>query len=328
MEHLKNVFSSMKTKNGQPLRPLTIHNYMKKLDKMAIMMTGKPFTTSSIGWMNNSKAIIDKLNSSGLKSLKDYITPIVKYLKLQNVDNKIIESYAKYMNDSKASEDHQRKDNLANHKEIKNAMTIDDILAKLKNFDIYDSGEIDAMKLVHKLIVSLYFQNDLIARNNYFNMKIANANKKNSDLNHNFNYVLVTANKDPKTFVMCNYKTSSTYGCQRFPITNPELKQLLKLYITEFEKNNGDFLFVDKNGEPFKSNNFNDLILQSMKAVLGKPINIDLIRKIWITTFMKDGLKSENEKEAFARRLLHSAEKQKEYVKVNLFDDDKKQKQK
>jgi hypothetical protein len=138
----------------------------------------------------------------------------------------------------------------------------------------------------------------------------------------------VTANKDPKTFVMCNYKISSTYGCQRFPITNPELKQLLKLYITEFEKNNGDFLFVDKNGEPFKSNNFNDLILQSMKAVLGKPINIDLIRKIWITTFMKDGLKSENEKEAFARRLLHSAEKQKEYVKVNLFDDDKKQKQK
>ena len=122
---------------------------------------------------------------------------------------------------------------------------------------------------------------------------------------------------------MLNYKTSTTYGIQKFPIKNTTLINTLEDYLNEFNKQPGDLLFEDKKGNEFRPTTFIDMLQNAMNDVLGKPINIGLIRKIHITEFMKEGLKSENEKEEFARRLLHSVSKQKEYVKVNLFKEDR-----
>jgi hypothetical protein len=122
---------------------------------------------------------------------------------------------------------------------------------------------------------------------------------------------------------MLNYKTSPTYGIQKFNITNKRLIDLLTEYINVFNKSPGDFLF-DNNKNEYTSNGFNKVLLNAMLNVLNKPINIDLIRKIHITEFMRhnNGLVSENNKKDFARRFLHGVEKQKEYMKVDLFDNE------
>lgn len=322
MEKLKEIFLSMNTMTGKSLKPLTINNYIKKINKVAQIVTGKDYD-GSIAWMKQPEKVISKLKESNLKSLKDYLSPIVRLLRHNEVDEDIIKRYNENMIEAKEAEDSVRKENKATKKEQENAMTLEEIQQKLDKFSIFDSSKnIDYKKLVQKLIVLLYFNNELIARNNYYNMKIANANKKNRDLNANYNYLFVEGDM-PKSFVMVNYKTSGTYGIQKFPITNTELKKTLKLYLDVTNKKAGDLLFTNEKEKEIPPSTFQDMIASSMKAVLGKPINIDLVRKIHITSFYKDGLKSENEIEAFSHRLLHSKNKQTDYRKVDLFKDDR-----
>jgi len=324
MEELKKIFASIKTKDGKLLRPLTLINYVGKINKLSQIVNGKEYDGNT-KWMLNPKNVLEKLNETNLKSQKDYISPVVKLLKHLKVDEDIIKKYNVDMTKLKGDEDSIRKDNLASNKEKTNAMRLSEINKKIDEYTIKDKdGKLDDTRMIYKLIVCLYFKNELIARNNYYNMKIANINKKNRDLNPNYNYLMIKDGK-PVQFVMLNYKTSSTYGLQKFSILDNTLKTILELYLTEFKKKPGDLLFEMNNGHEFKMSNFNDLILQSMEKVLGKPINIDLVRKIFITEFMSSGLKSENEKEKFAKRLLHSANVQKEYMKVNLFNESSKE---
>jgi hypothetical protein len=316
MDDLRKIFQNMPSKAGEPLKPLTINNYIKKFNKVNEIMTGHEFD-GDLSWISQPERVLSKLRESGLKSLKDYISPIVRLLRLKNGNEDIIKRYNDEMTDFKSKEDHVRKENKASEKEKTNAMELADIYDKIKNYKI-DIEKPDIKKITYKLIVCLYFCNDLIARNDYYKMKIASSNKKNKDLNEKYNYLFVDGN-NPKSIVMVNYKTSGTYGIQKYPITNPELKHVLTLYLNITNKKAGDFLFTTNDNLEYRPTTFNDLILRSMKEVLGKPINIDLIRKIHITTFYRDGLHSENEIESFSRRLLHSKEKGTEYKKVDLF---------
>ena len=320
MEELKKIFINMTSKNGAKLKPLTINNYLKKLEKMNIMMTGRMYDGND-KWMMEPEKVIKKLKDSGLKSLKDYISPIVRYLKHKEADEAIIKKYNEVMTDLKDKEDHIRKDNKATEKEKANAMQLEEIAAKIKKYDVLTNGKVDEKKLLYKVITCLYFCNELIARNNYYTMKIANANKRNKDLNPNYNYLLVDGTT-PKSFVMLNYKTSGTYGLQKFQITNKELRDILKLYLEYNEKKPGDVLFTNSQGAEYRPSTFLDLIGKSTLEVLGRRMNVDLIRKIHITSFYmsNNGLHSENEIEAFAKRLLHNKDKSVEYKKIDLFE--------
>jgi hypothetical protein len=311
----------MKTRTGQSLRPLTVNNYTTKINKLSQIVNGTNYDGNN-NWMLKPENVLDKLRATHLKSQKDYISPVVKLLHHLKVDENIIKRYSSDMSELKSAEDSLRKDNKASEKEKENAMPLKDINKAIEMYSIKDSnGKIDDNKLICKLIVCLYFKNELIARNNYYNMKIATTTKKQKDLNPKFNYLIVSKDMKPLQFVMLNYKTSQKYGIQKFNILDDTLKKLLELYLNEWKRQPGEFLFVMSNGNEFKSSNFSNLIEQCMQKVLGKPINIDLIRKIHITEFMRKGLKSENEKIAFARRLQHSANVQKEYTKVDLFED-------
>jgi len=321
MEQLTTIFQGMKTRTGQSLRPLTVNNYTTKINKLSQIVNGTNYDGNN-NWMLKPENVLDKLRATHLKSQKDYISPVVKLLHHLKVDENIIKRYSSDMSELKSAEDSLRKDNKASEKEKENAMPLKDINKAIEMYSIKDSnGKIDDNKLICKLIVCLYFKNELIARNNYYNMKIATTTKKQKDLNPKFNYLIVSKDMKPLQFVMLNYKTSQKYGIQKFNILDDTLKKLLELYLNEWKRQPGEFLFVMSNGNEFKSSNFSNLIEQCMQKVLGKPINIDLIRKIHITEFMRKGLKSENEKIAFARRLQHSANVQKEYTKVDLFED-------
>lgn len=322
LEKLKNTFARIKTKNGEPLSKQTITNYTNKINKLSIMMLGHGYNGDN-KFLLKPEPIIKKLNESGLKSQKDYLSPIVKLLDYLGGNDKQIKQINNNMVQYKEAEDDKRKDNKSSTKEKQNALPLSTIKKKLVEYNYTTNGKIDNIKLLNKLLVSLYFDNYLIARNNYYNMKIASITKKNKDFNKNYNYLILDRQKKPIQFVMLNYKTSNTYGIQKFAIKNNTLINTLEDYIQTFDKEPGDLLFADKRNNEFNSTTFTNMIQNAMNDVLGKPINIDLIRKIHITEFMKEGLKSENEKEEFAKRLLHSVSKQKEYLKVDLFKEDR-----
>jgi hypothetical protein len=322
LEKLRSIFSKMKSKNGTPLTNQTITNYTNKINKISIMMLGHGYNGDN-KFLLKPDPIIQKLNESGLKSQKDYLSPIVKLLQYLGGNDKQIKEMNTNMISYKEEEDTKRKDNKATTKEKQNAIPLDEIKKKLEKYSYGSNGNIDKTKLINKLLVSLYFDNELIARNNYYNMKIASITKKNKDFNRNYNYLILDRNKKPVSFIMLNYKTANTYGMQKFPIKSNQLINVISDYMNAFNKQPGDLLFADKNNNEFRPTTFIDMIINAMNDVLGKPINIGLIRKIHITEFIKSGLKSENEKEEFAKRLLHSVSKQKEYVKVNLFKEDR-----
>jgi hypothetical protein len=316
LEKLKETFTKFSTRSEKPLRPTTIENYVQKINRIAILMTGQGYNGDNT-FLQDASKVGRAISESDLKSKKDYVTPISRLLRHLNVPSGTIEEYQKTMKTFKEEEYKGRRDNQATDKELGNYIPLDEIKAKIEEYKPNDD-----MQLIYKLIASMYFMGDsesLVPRNNLPDFKLVSSKKKPKELNKEFNF-LVMKGDEPIGIVMNRYKTQSTYGQQKF-VLSPFQKRMLTEYIKLYGKKPGDFLFTDKNDNPFSYSNFNDLILQSMKAVLSRPINIDLIRKILITDYYKNGLHSINENEAFHRRFLHSANVGAEYVKTNFSDD-------
>ena len=318
LDKLKDIFTKLSTKSEKPLRPTTVDNYIQKINRIAILMTGQGYNGDTT-FLNDPAKVSEAINNSTLKSKKDYLTPITRLLKHLDVPASVVEAYQKKMKTFKEEEYSTRKDNLASSNELDNYVSIEDIR---KRFDEYKPK--DDMELIYKLIVSLYFMGDkesLVPRNNLPDMKLVSSTKKVKDMNPEWNYIVIDKDGNPMGIIMNRYKTQHTYGRQKFLFSQVQ-KHLMKQYLKAYGKKAGDWLFVDKAGNPFKYSNFNDLILTSMDKVLGKPINIDLVRKILITDYYRKGLHSINEDEAFHHRFLHSVSVGKEYTKVNFKEDE------
>ena len=312
---LINIFENMKTRKNEKLSKISINNYIAKLNKLSHMILGHDYTDYK--FLEDYKKVIDIIKNSDLKSKKDYITPIIKVLQHYKIDDDIIKNYRNILSNHKEDEDKKRGDNkLQKQKDKDNIMTLEEINKKYNEYNIETNGKIDPNKLIYKLIVAFYFKDELIPRNDLSNFKIASDKKK--ELNNEYNYIILKDNK-PNKIIMLNYKTSPTYGKQSFNITN-ELSDLLKIYIDMFKKKNGDYLFSTSDNEPIKRNTFLKYIMKSMDEVLGKPLNIDLIRSILISNFLNDKT-TINERKEYARRFLHSSDVQQEYAKMDLMED-------
>jgi hypothetical protein len=262
--------------------------------------------------------VLDKLKASKLASKKDYTTPVIRLLKHYNSSNDTIATYQRALSTYKGEEDSERKDNKASAKEKSNAMPLKDIQQKVLAFKPENDAE-----LVQKVIVSFYFVNpSLTPRNDLYEMKLVSNTKKPNKMDEKYNYVVINKEGKSEAILMNNYKTKHTYGRQKFSIS-PELKSVLDQYIAEYKKQPGDFLFVMRDGQPFKESNFRNLIESSMEYIVGTPINIGLARKIKITDYYSGNKPHTiNQDEEFARSFLHSTGVQKEYLKVDLYDKD------
>ena len=312
---LYKIFENMKTRKDTPLSKISINNYIAKLNKISQLVEGHDFIDYK--FLEDTKKVLHALNASSLKSKKDYMTPIIKVLQHYKVSEDLIKNYRNVLGEHKDKEDKIRGDNkLQKQKDKDNAMSLEDINKKYNEYKIYKDEKIDANKLLYKLIVAFYFKNNVILRNDLSNFKIASDKKK--ELNKDYNYIILKGD-NPNKIIMLNYKTAPTYGKQTFDITN-ELSDLLKEYIKLFKKQSGDFLFSTPDGNPILRNTFLKYITKSMDEVLGSPLNIDLIRSIIISHYY-DKPMSINEKKELARRFLHSANVQQEYVKMDLLDD-------
>ena len=301
----KNLFKKAQTPNGYSLSDVSIRNYISKLNTVSKLTTKKDY--SNYKFLLKPKKVIDALNKSHLKGVKDYYSPIIILLDLVKANKEVIKVYQDELIKQAEEEYEKREQNVLTTTEKERILTMKEINDRYDKFQVKTPAD-----LMDKLIVAFYFKNDLIPRNNLPKIKITN---KDKGLDDNYNYLVVDKDKKPKEIIMMNYKTRNTYGEQRFNIT-PELKKLLEEYMLSFNKEVGDFLFSTESGYEIKDNSFLYVIKKAMEEVLQSPLNIDLIRSIIINDFYTGKPKSIQQKKEFARRLLHSPLVSQEYVFV------------
>ena len=323
LAHFKKIFESIQTKTGKPLSKLTIDAYIARLNRLHVLVTGKPIESKSLSWVADADSVIEKLKASDLGSKKDYISPIIKLLDHAGEDPAMIKKYSMSLSSFKEKEDEKRGDNKASSEVVKGFVDIKEVHAHIDSY----LKKIDSLtddELVKLLIACMYYRSDLIPRNDLNIFKLVDKAKANKKMSDEFNYILTEKKGTalvPAGIVMNNYKTKGTYGRQKFGIT-PCLNKVLFAYFKRWNKANGDYLFVNSKNEPFSKTNFLSLLRQSTELILGKQQTIDGIRRAIITEFHKQQMRTINEVEEFAKRFLHSADKNREYMSVNLTKDD------
>ena len=321
--HFKKIFESIQTKTGKPLAKLTIDAYLARLNRLHVLVTGKPIESTNLKWIEDADSVLEKLQASDLGSKKDYISPVIKLLDQSKSDPAIIKKYSMSLSSFKEKDDEKRGNNQAHDEVVKGFVDLKEVNSRidayLKKIDSLTDDE-----LVKLLIVSMYYRSDLIPRNDLNIFKLVDKTKASKRMNDEFNYILTDkkgANLVPTGIVMNNYKTRGTYGRQKFGIT-PCLNKVLFAYFKRWNKANGDYLFVNLKNEPFSKTHFLGLLRQATESILGKQQTIDGIRRAIITDFHKQQMRTINEVDEFAKRFLHSADKNREYMSVNLTKDD------
>lgn len=316
-ELLKEYFAKMKSRNGVSLAKTTINNYINKINRLSEIVRGVPQSDLDFSWLDQHEKVLDKLRKSTLTSKKDYLSPVCRILKERDVSQDILEPYQRSMADHKKDEDHQRGENKATPSQLQRFLPLDQIKKAYHDYD-WSAQPNQQKGLLCKTIVAFYFMNELVPRNNLNVLKLVSSRRKPKDCRNDCNYVLVDDNDTPQSLLWCRYKTDSTYGKVKFPVT-PELAKILKVYIRAFDRKKGQYLFPSgPDGEPYSEKRFAEIVPEAHQEVVGKPLNIDLIRAIHITDFFKHGPHSINEEENFAKRFLHSSDVQREYMRLDL----------
>ena len=92
-------------------------------------------------FVDNADGILKKIDTSDLKSKKDYIAAISKLLSVKRVNNDVLEKYKKAMSFHKDNENKIRGDNKAKSSDVEktNNMSLEDIQNKIKQYSIMDN---------------------------------------------------------------------------------------------------------------------------------------------------------------------------------------------
>lgn len=307
-----------KTTDMKPLAKSTVQNYVHKINRVATLVEGMGYTGKP-EFLLRFDDVKDKLLNSGLDSLKDYVTPIVKLMRYYDMDVSIISKYQKLLSELKIEETKKRGENLATKKQEMNNLPLDEI-----NKCIDDYTPNDETELVYKMLCMMYFQND-----NYTPrlediplMKLVNVKKRMGDMNKDYNYITTNGNNgrlQVREIVLNNYKTKNTYGMVRFPIPQ-NVAHIMNRYLLEYGKQNGDYFILNSKNEPYLIQTFSHLLENSTEAIIGKKMTVNLIRRIKISAYYNSGAKTINEEEAEAKKYLHSSALHRQYLSVNLID--------
>ena len=327
IDDLPALFSSMTVRKTDDAKTaITIKNYVSKINTVSVAATGHIFDGNANFLIVDPEEVIDAVKSyvspktkatlSPL-SFKDYFAAVVVLLKGLEVDPAIVKQYQTAMLEGIKETEHARGENQMSEKEKEQYVPLKTVIQKLDAYKFNKSGQkgvYDHEKFMNYVIGCLYFKNELIARNDYPEMRLVNVNKPLKDLDTKYNYLRFNPQQGSVVkFVMLNYKTKSKYHRQEFEIP-PDLRKVLNLYIKYMDKRAGDYLFTTVNEKPFQPSNFGKIIKNAMLDVTGKSFSVDMIRQIWIRAF-GETKHTKNEKIAFAHRFLHSVDMQSEYDK-------------
>ncbi len=319
--------SVSKRKSDDAKTDITIKNYVSKLNSVSNAVLGHPFDGDASFLVEDPRVVINALKNyvspktkqllSPL-SLKDYFASIVVVLQALHVDPAIIKQYQTVMQEGIKHVEQERGENRMSEKEKEIYLPLKTVMKDLDAYTYTKAGQkgaYDTEKLVNYVIGCLYFRNkELIARNDYAEMKLVNIKKPLKDLNDKFNYLRYNPQTNSVVqFVMLNYKTKAKYHRQEFDIS-PDLRKVLNAYIAVTNKQAGDFLFTTSTGKQYQNSNFGKRIQQAMHEITGKAFGVDMIRQIHIRAFM-ESKHTKNERRDFAKKFLHSEDIQSEYDK-------------
>jgi len=314
IQALKDLFThSVISRFDKPLSASTVTNYVGKIERLCIECLGHGWNGDH-RWLLDPENVIACIDRSTLSAKKDYLSGVIKLLKHIGADQSVIDTYLKAMSRFKNDEYDIRRNNKGSEKQVDDSLPLSEIRQKINDFVVKTPED-----LADKLITMLFFSNNLVPRGGDLALlKYVSITKKPKDINKNFNYVTLDKLGCVVDMVWCFYKTRNTYGdCLRFDFT-PEVRKIFNDYVKFYNGQAGEFVFTMANGKEFSKANFNDVIQNATEHVLGKRMTPNLIRSIQISDYYKNGLHTQNDDLAFAKKFIHSVDVSKDYLKTNL----------
>jgi len=130
-----------------------------------------------------------------------------------------------------------------------------------------------------------------------------------------YNYVVLNKRNNPTKLIFTNYKTSSTFGKQEFPVPR-SLASVLKTYIEGNGFAINDYLFGKSPSEPYKS--FSSQVSDVFKKYTGKQLSVNILRHSFITWYLQKKNLSITDKKGVATAMAHSINMQDKYNRVNM----------
>ena len=156
-----------------------------------------------------------------------------------------------------------------------------------------------------RLLISMYTMIPPV-RSDYYEVKFYY--NENDIPNDNSNYILL--GKKPHIGLR-KYKTSKTYKLIKIDIPNNLINEIKY----SLEKKPRDYLFVKKNGEPYKENSYNKQMNRLLKKTINDNFSLTAFRHIFITRRdLKLEEKSGLERDKVAKIMGHSIATQQNYL--------------
>jgi hypothetical protein len=319
------AYGSLRLANGKPLSPATIKTYINSINSIYRLLTDEGYD-DTIDMLTQSADVIAAINGSNYRNKSMLYTAIIKlfnglasssakYAFLKPIVDK--DYYPQFML-SKDSENAKINKNMADADELGRYLDLPTIKDRVEKYPVaHTSGRIMPDNLRNKTIVCFYFCNskNWVPRNDLGSLLLAK--KADSALLPNTqNYLLLTAGNKPDSVLLNVYKTSGKYGTQMLKLS-PELKAILRQYMTYENKRPGDYLFANASGQAYTDAAMLKHVYAALQDVLDVNMTIDIVRQIQITDFMKT-LHSSAERAANARAFLHNTETAASYVKLNI----------
>jgi len=244
-----------------------------------------------------TKAILKPDIVNGLNSISSKIqtlTTLNRYYEFKKWDNNTIkEELNKYV---KARTENGKKQEMT-EKEKTNWINYDELKQRIEEAsDSYLTGDKAFTKYRNFLMLALYVLMPPARISNYLNMLFKPTKKRNiKAYPKTNNYITKIDNK--YKFIFNDFKTSKYLGQIEYLIDNDKLNALINLWFNEYNTKAKNFL-TNYNGDEIKQTNFSNGLKNISREVLGKELNLNMLRHIYLTWFMANSSnKSIEEKE-------------------------------
>ena len=262
-------------------------------------------------FLEDIESIKSKINKYKDNTQRAYLISIVSVLNCYKTIKKYESLYKKYykLMREKADEIKQKPTDEMSEKQKEHWISLDELKEKLKklkdDIDMFKNNksinENSYNKLLKYVIGSLYILNSPRRNADYQYMKILINDDDKDDKDFNF------LDLRKGEFIFNKYKTQKKYGQQIIKI-NPELLDIIKLYLKFRPGTKDSYFLVDFNNKPLLTINSITRILNGINKGLGS----SLIRHIYITNKFGN---IEKEQEDVAYKMGHSKSTQQDYIK-------------
>ncbi len=255
---------------------------------------------NNLDFLQDTDAVLEKVASYPITTQRNVITSVIVGLKAVDEMNAAIKVYSDVL--KKLTEKYQGEiaKNKKSPKEEVNWVPHSELLAIAKNLIKNAPGN------QRSLIAALYtYQSP--TRLDYYDMEIVGKGAKLSD---DKNYLQVI-NRNKKTFIFNDYKSSSTYKTVAIPV-NKQLNTVLNKYL----KLNPDIKYLlrsEKNKTTPMTRNALGKTISKIFESTGKHITLNLIRHIYITEHID--IEKTKEQNELAKNMMHSPQTALTYAK-------------